>query len=569
MRRLVIIPLLLLFLVTASILPCMQYTVSSLEGAEKCSTVVFRPEIADGTSEEVRLEVYRNEPLAPVLTLRGSTGSTASAEMNTGDYYVIAKTLNRDLGLGYIGHANFEVSKMESITEVHIPLKPKSDHSSSINLVPSLDDIHVPDGCIIVQPSGDKYGMPVMMNPVEIPKSPPQGVRLLKSPKPEPDGYWIYISGTVKLYISHEEEMNLWHPIALVDSEPGATHELSLSYLDESSMTFTSEMEYKGVGGGYDYSKTVTFEVSDVTPTTTSGGSKITRLSEFKHVYQEGQVWFATYDGHFWWWWYGGDFEREFISDWYTLSHDERSYAYQISETRQIYRGEWRVATTKDIRITDTTEYSGSLGFEVGKKDVFGVSAKIEFTNTHTVEAMHRVAWQPPTSHTYLKVYGGNLFDINLRSYTTGGGGGCPLLSVYDGQEYVEEGLLDIHNAEDVIVEHLLFTSPVAINGKYLLRLTEESLHFSEIDKVSLVAILESGRTMILPLTHAVHSRSGNVEHALLLSDDVRSIIYGQGYDGLEVSDYIDLAFASLNSHNSGIRELWFIIEGHNSKTPY
>jgi hypothetical protein len=151
------------------------------------------------------------------------------------------------------------------------------------------------------------------------------------------------------------------------------------------------------------------------------------------------------------------------------------------------------------------------------------------------------------------------------------GGGGCPFLSVFSGGEYVDEGILDIHNPEgyDLIVNHTLSTSPQLVDGKYLMRLTEQSQHFSEIDQVRLVAFLENGQIINRPLFSATHSILGDVKSALLDSDDIRVSLFGDGYEQHSTSDFIDLFFVGLGPENPRVTQLIFIIEGHNAKTPW
>jgi hypothetical protein len=150
-----------------------------------------------------------------------------------------------------------------------------------------------------------------------------------------------------------------------------------------------------------------------------------------------------------------------------------------------------------------------------------------------------------------------------------GGGGGCPYLSVYNGNKYVNETLLDIHNTEDVTLQYTLSTVPAWTRGAYLLRLTEQSQHFSEIDQAKLFAILDNGQRIQLPLIYAMHSDEGNVLYKLLKSDDIRSNIFGQGYNGMATSQYIDLGFSALGTRHMNVQSFVFQIEGHNSKTPW
>lgn len=147
-------------------------------------------------------------------------------------------------------------------------------------------------------------------------------------------------------------------------------------------------------------------------------------------------------------------------------------------------------------------------------------------------------------------------------------GGGCPYLTVWDGNTYAAEGLLNIHNPEgqDVIVQHTLTSVPKAVNGQYLLQLTEESNHYSEIDNVKLIAFMKDGTNKTLPLLSALHSVYGSVKDALSNSDDVRTVILGQGYNNTEVSQYITLGFNSRCIKPDDVSYFVFQIEGFNQK---
>ncbi|HEC40782.1 hypothetical protein LCGC14_1392440 [marine sediment metagenome] len=147
------------------------------------------------------------------------------------------------------------------------------------------------------------------------------------------------------------------------------------------------------------------------------------------------------------------------------------------------------------------------------------------------------------------------------RSSGGGGGGGCPILSVYDGEQYAEEGLLDIHASEDVTTNHILTTTPQSIDGKYLLRLKEHHQTFSHLDQVRLLATLENGNKIVLPLLSANHSANGDITSDLLLNDDVRTEIYGADHNNGE-SESIDLEFLVPKEYK--IQELTFLIEGYN-----
>jgi hypothetical protein len=136
------------------------------------------------------------------------------------------------------------------------------------------------------------------------------------------------------------------------------------------------------------------------------------------------------------------------------------------------------------------------------------------------------------------------------------GGGGCPILFVYNGTEYVEDSLLNIHQPEgiDVTFTYTLVVKPQAVGSFYLLRLTEHPKTHSYIDQVKFYAVLENGRTIMLPLLSAVHSVHGNVMRQLLFSDDNRI--------DTEANESIYLAFAALRK--VGVKAFVFVIEGHN-----
>ncbi|UCE28542.1 MAG: pre-peptidase C-terminal domain-containing protein [Candidatus Bathyarchaeota archaeon] len=157
--------------------------------------------------------------------------------------------------------------------------------------------------------------------------------------------------------------------------------------------------------------------------------------------------------------------------------------------------------------------------------------------------------------------YGG----VGLYSFyvSAGGGGGCPVLSVYNGTGYVEEGLLDIHNPDDIdeITSHTLIHTPGPVENRYLLRLTEHPQTYSHLDQVRLFAMLTNGTEVKLPLVSAIHSEDGTVKQELLVSDDVRAVMLGEDWNN-GTSQYIDLKFVA--PEELEIETFTFIIEGHN-----
>ena len=137
--------------------------------------------------------------------------------------------------------------------------------------------------------------------------------------------------------------------------------------------------------------------------------------------------------------------------------------------------------------------------------------------------------------------------------------GPCPILSVWNGSEYVEEGTLNIHACEDVLFYHTLTVTPKPEGNAYLLRLTEPDLpnSHSYIDQVTLLAYDKSGNSKELRLIGAVHSEYGNVLSELLFSDDTRT-------DTLPYQT-IDLKFLA-PIWQGKVEELTFVIEGYNRK---
>ena len=160
-------------------------------------------------------------------------------------------------------------------------------------------------------------------------------------------------------------------------------------------------------------------------------------------------------------------------------------------------------------------------------------------------------------------ISGEGQYSFNVYVYS-GGGGGCPYFYVYDGQVYVNEGLLNIHNADgiDVTTKQYLITTPKAVRGTYQFRLVEHPQTASKIDQVKLYAILEDRSLIPLPLVWARHSEDGNVFPQLLLSDDWRTEILGADHNN-GVSQSIDLKFLALPPGFKTAGFL-FVIEGNN-----
>lgn len=141
-------------------------------------------------------------------------------------------------------------------------------------------------------------------------------------------------------------------------------------------------------------------------------------------------------------------------------------------------------------------------------------------------------------------------------------GGECPMLSVYDGQKYNSQGLLDIHAESDVITSRVLNVTPARILGTYEFCLTEHQQTISHINQVKLFATLTDGETIQLPLIYAIHSQWGDVYPQLFSNDNSRAVEVGADWNS-GLSQSIFLGFLALPSwlHATSYT---FVIQGHN-----
>lgn len=138
-------------------------------------------------------------------------------------------------------------------------------------------------------------------------------------------------------------------------------------------------------------------------------------------------------------------------------------------------------------------------------------------------------------------------------------GGGCPILFVWNGTVYSEEGVLNIHAEFDVTVQHEIEQTPVPKNHFYSLQLRELDEHTSHIDQVKLYAVDNEGEWHLCPLIHAKHSELGKVTRKLRLDDEKRI--------DLKPTETIDLKFLPSIPH-SETEHFIFEINGYNAKQP-
>lgn len=203
--------------------------------------------------------------------------------------------------------------------------------------------------------------------------------------------------------------------------------------------------------------------------------------------------------------------------------------------------GDWVVAAVckvDDLTAGTSQTFSGDNWYASSKLLGPDLSASASFTESFPIELVK--------GHTYR-------FSMIWRLYvdagvgdprvgtTTGGylkatwgyiaiptAGGCPTLFAWNGHEFVEEGVLNIHSetGTDVVVKHELSTELKPREGELLLKLAEvaEGYNFSHssIDYVELIAVYENGTEYACKLVSATHSRYGDVSELVSASDDVR-----------------------------------------------
>jgi YD repeat-containing protein len=193
-----------------------------------------------------------------------------------------------------------------------------------------------------------------------------------------------------------------------------------------------------------------------------------------------------------------------------------------------------------------------SYSYSTSTTDPDGDQVKYQFSwgdNTYSTTGYYNSGVTVYSSHSWsstgyksvkVRAYDGYVWSSWSSSRTvhiiSGGGGGnwpCPTLFAWNGNDYVDYGVIDIHNpsGEDVIREVSIAKQDLAVeDGKVKLRLQEgwEGLNFSEsvIDQVKLYAIDEDGKLKLCPLTSATHSRLGGIRKYLALSDDVKAQIF-------------------------------------------
>ncbi len=220
-----------------------------------------------------------------------------------------------------------------------------------------------------------------------------------------------------------------------------------------------------------------------------------------------------------------------------------------------------------------------SYTYSTGTTDLDGDNIRYEFSwgdGTTTTTGWYASGSTASRSHSwsstgtyYVKVraqdpYGAWSGWSSTRTvYISSGGGGCPILYVWDGTEYVCEGLLNIHNPEglDITATHTLAATPQASWSTYTLRLTEHPQTISHIDQVKLYAVSEDDELIQLPLVWAWQTEKGFVLPQLVSSDEWKTDVLGADHNNGE-SQSINLKFLAPQLLKP--KGFIFVIEGSN-----
>lgn len=150
-----------------------------------------------------------------------------------------------------------------------------------------------------------------------------------------------------------------------------------------------------------------------------------------------------------------------------------------------------------------------------------------------------------------------SILTMSISSSPGGGGGGgpgefhvlSPRLFIWNGSDYVEEVVFDIHGESDVTVCHTIKQLLVSEDDLYSLSLRELNESLSHIDYVKLYAVDTEGMMYENHLIHAIHSELGNVKQLLKFDDGNRV--------NLGPSQTIDLRFNVSDVENM----IYFIFE--------
>ena len=134
----------------------------------------------------------------------------------------------------------------------------------------------------------------------------------------------------------------------------------------------------------------------------------------------------------------------------------------------------------------------------------------------------------------------------------------CPTLFVWNGADYSDEGVLNIHAESDVTVQHEISGPFMPTKHLYNLQLRELDQFTSHIDQIKLYALDFSGKSEQCPL---VSAKLGNKPlTGRLLLDDERRV-------DLTPDQIINVEFLQTVPYRE-TKSFVFEINGYNSKVP-
>jgi len=233
-------------------------------------------------------------------------------------------------------------------------------------------------------------------------------------------------------------------------------------------------------------------------------------------------------------------------------------YTYKIEEgpanTFDIWIGGTKVKTlTLNLGNERCIQISGQV--EVSNDNINVINS--HFKNLQYYDGTNWKDWQNLDTHITIPGY-----DIKTSGTTEfwivkkRGGAGCPTLFVWNGEEYAEEGILNIHAEMDITVQHVIQNSLALEKHVAKIQLRELDEYTSHIDQVKLYVIDYHGKAHPCPLIYAYHNQLGAVTQILRLDD-------GKRVD-LRPGEIIDLKFVSLLNRQTAY--FIFEINGYNMK---
>ncbi len=199
--------------------------------------------------------------------------------------------------------------------------------------------------------------------------------------------------------------------------------------------------------------------------------------------------------------------------------HDKEphpSLKFKISELKVLGGTVPTVNPKGGMTVENTTEhiYSGFINPDSAFRTNGSINIKNgDPDNTVTVDVFALFSLKQTETQIFIKggVTGGEGGEPTdpSKDVTKPVGGGCPTIYSWNGREYVEEGLLNIHASSDITVTHKL--KHLKPQGKiYKLLLRELDEYTSHINNVRLYDEKHE-----CTLVKALHSRNGNVTQTL------------------------------------------------------